>query len=98
MQGFMGIVPGARSVAGGDRLALEEGPKGLDPAGGGAPPLLATVTVAERHGVVREGFSVHGDREGSPRLVLPSIAPADRPLLVEGHGEMPLQVAVDRLG
>ena len=43
-------------------------------------------------------LAVDGDAERRPRLVLAAIAAADRPLLVEEDVEVPLQVAVDRLG
>src|SRR5512135_806300 len=94
----LGMSPPVRLLSRRDRLASEEVAEGRDDAGRGDPPLAAIVAVAERDGVVGRRLAVHGDAEGGPGLVLAAIAPADRPLLVEEDGEVPLQGAVERLG
>src|SRR5437588_12277951 len=64
------------------RRSVEQVSQRLNTSGDGHAPLAATITVAERDGVVGQALAIDRDAEGSAGLILATIATADRPLLV----------------
>src|SRR5580765_8403600 len=60
--------------------------------------LLARIALADGHGPRRQSVPVDGDTKRRARLVLATIAPTDRTLLVVIDVEMLLQRAIDRQG
>src|SRR5689334_10763605 len=78
-----GAPPGNRSLRRRDRPAFQEVADRLHDAARGDPPLAAAIAVAEGDRPVGGRLAVDGDAQRRPRLVLPAVSAADRPLLIQ---------------